>query len=109
MLDVPEGVVRKARAIGGEGERWLEDLPRNIAVLETEWDIRVRDPISGGSGGYVAGAELTDGSPAIVKLAIPEGLEGQGEFAREVRTLQLGDGRRYVHLFRVDLDRRAML
>ena len=109
MLSVPEGVRRKARAIGAEGEQWLADLPRSIAALEVEWDIRVGDPISGGSGGYVAGAELPDGTAAIVKLAIPEGLEGQGEFAREVRTLQLGDGRGYVRVLRVDLDRRAML
>ena len=109
MLRVPEGVRRKARATGPEGEQWLADLPRSIAALEVDWDLRVGHPISGGSGGYVAGAELRDGTPAIVKLAIPEGLEGQGEFAREVRTLQLGDGRGYVRVLRVDLDRRAML
>ena len=95
--------------MGVEGERWLADLPHSIAALEDDWDIRVGEAISGGSGGYVAGTELRDGTPAIVKLAIPEGLEGQGEFAREVRTLQLGDGRGYVRVLRVDLDRRATL
>lgn len=109
MLGVPEGVARKARAIGALGEQWLADLPRSIEALEVEWDIRVGDAISGGSGGYVAAAELRDGTAAVVKLAIPEGLEGQGELAREVRTLQLGDGHGYVRVLRVDVHRRAML
>ena len=64
---------------------------------------------AGGSGGYVADATAADGAPAIIKLAIPEGLEGQGEFAREVHTLHLGAGRGYVDVLRADLDRRAML
>jgi streptomycin 6-kinase len=109
MLAVPDAVRRKARAVGTAGEQWLSDLPQLVAALEADWDIRVGAARTGGSGGYVADAITADGTLAVVKLAIPEGLEGQGEFAREVHTLRLGAGRGYVELLRADLDRRAML
>ena len=45
----------------------------------------------------------------VLKVAIPDGLEGNCPFARELQTLLLGDGRGYVRVLASDLDRRAML
>jgi streptomycin 6-kinase len=108
-VHVPEGVVRKAVAVGAEGERWLLELGRVVADLEAEWGLRVGRAITGGSGGFVANAVMADGSDAVLKIAIPDGLEGHCPFERELQTLLLGDGQGYARVVRADVDRRAML
>ena len=45
---------------------------------------RGRGP-TGGSGGYVADAVTTDGTATILKIAIPDGLQGQSPFAARCR------------------------
>jgi streptomycin 6-kinase len=109
IVRVPDAVRRKAEAVGPEGVRWLAELPATIAALELEWDVRVGAPITGGSGGYVAEAVTADHTAAILKLAIPDGLQGQSPFARDVQALRLGAGGSYVRVLRTDAPRRAML
>ncbi len=106
---VPDAVRRKAVAVGSEGERWLAELPATVAALEHKWGIQVGEPRTGGSGGYVAEAVAADGTAAILKVAIPDGLPGQSPFASDVQTLRLGAGRSYVRVLRTDTPRRAML
>ncbi len=108
-IDLPEAVRRKALALGEVGEAWLAELGDVVAELEREWRIQVGPPISGGSGGFVAEALAADGTDAVLKIAIPDGLDGQGAFARELNTLLLADGRGYVQVLNVDEYRRAML
>ncbi len=107
--EVPDAVRRKARAVGPAGERWLRELGSIIASLEAEWDIQVGPAIVGGSGGYVADAVTDDGAAAVLKVTIPDGLEGHTPFARELQTLLLANGRGYVRVLRADEGRRAML
>ncbi len=107
---MPAAVRRKAEAVGPEGERWLDELPAFVAALEQEWGIRVGEPRTGGSGGYVAEAVTADGEAAILKVAIPDGLQGQSPFARDVQALRLGArGGSYVRVLHTDISRRAML
>jgi streptomycin 6-kinase len=108
-IEVPDAVRRKALAVGPRGEQWIAELPSVIAELEREWRISVGAPITGGSSGYVAEAVGADGTPAVLKLAIPDGLDGQGDFARELATLLLANGRGYVSVLNADEYRRAML
>jgi len=108
-IDVPEAVRRKALAVGSRREDWLAELPAAIADLEREWRVSVGPPIAGGSSAYVAEAIAADGTEAIFKMAIPDGLEGQGDFARELATLLLANGRGYVRVLNADEYRRAML
>jgi streptomycin 6-kinase len=108
-VEVPEAVRRKALAVGSAGEHWLGELGRVVAELEAEWGVQVGDAIVGGSGAYVANAVAADGTDAVLKVAIPDGLEGHCPFARELQMLRLGDGHRYVRVLRADEDRRAML
>ncbi len=100
---------RKARALGAEGRRWLDELGDVVAELETEWGLHVGAAIVGGSGGFVANAVTVDGADAVLKVAIPDGLEGHCPFTRELQALLLGDGRGYVKVLRADEGRRAML
>lgn len=106
---VSEAVRRKALAVGAEGERWLDELGWTVAQLEGDWGMQLGDAIVGGSGGYVAHAVTSDGTDAVLKVAIPDGLEGHCPFARELQTLMLGEARGYVTVFRADTGRRAML
>lgn len=108
-VPVPEAVRRKAVAVGAEGERWLLELGQVVAELEAEWGLRVGSAIEGGSGGFVANAVMADGGDAVLKLAIPDGLEGHSPFAKELQALLLGDGQGYVRVIRADVDHRAML
>ena len=108
-VEVPESVRRKAVALGTEGERWLRDLGTIVAGIEAEWKLRVGSAIAGGSGSFVANAVTADGTGAVLKLAIPDGLEGHPPFATELQVLELGDGRGYVRVIRSDIGRRAML
>lgn len=108
-LEVPEAVRRKALCLGAPGERWLTELGAVVADIERDWQIRVGPRIVGGSGAYVAEAVAADGTDAVLKLAIPDGLDGQSDFARELTTLVLAAGRGYVRVLNADEDRRAML
>jgi streptomycin 6-kinase len=60
--------------------------------------------LRGGSDACVTEATLSDGSRAILKLALP----GNG-MPHEIETFLLADGRGYVRLLRHDLARQAML
>jgi streptomycin 6-kinase len=106
---VPEAVRRKARACGVAGDRWLDQLPRVVADVERAWGIEVGDALAGGSGSYVAGASTADGRPAVLKMAIPDGLDGHSPFATELEALRLGDGLGYVRIIRADERGRCLL
>jgi streptomycin 6-kinase len=108
-IDVPDAVRRKALAVGPAGERWLRELGQIVADVEAAWGIHVGEVIAGGSGAYVANAVTADGTAAVVKIAIPDGLEGHSPFARELQTLLLGNGHGFVRVLRTDEGRRAML
>ncbi len=108
-IEVPHSVRRKVDALGSAGRQWLETLSDTIATLCDEWKIDVGGALGGGSTAYVANATLADGSPAVLKLAMPDGLDGNGDFARELEMVREGQGRGYVRLLQFDVDRRATL
>jgi streptomycin 6-kinase len=106
---VPEGVLAKAHALGAIGERWLADLDALLGDLEADWDCRIGAAYDGGSGAYVAPTTMSDGSAAVVKAAIPDGLEGHSDFEAELDVLLAVDSNAYVRVLRADPSRRAML
>ena len=77
--------------------------------LERQWGIHVTKTLTGGSGSYVATAVTASGTEVVLKVAIPDGLEGHPHFAKELLTLRLGAGRGYVRVLRADETRNAML
>lgn len=108
-IDVPEAVRQKASALGEAGTQWLADLPALVAEIAAEWELDVGDALAGGSGSFVAPATTADGTDAILKLAIPDGLHGHQAFADEQHGLELGAERGFVRVLRADGERRAML
>jgi len=108
-IEVPEAVRRKAVALGLEGERWIDALGDSVAQVEDRWGIAVGARLLGGSAAYVVSVTTAEGLPAVLKLAMPDGLEGNGEFSRELESVRFGQGHGYVGLLQFDADRRAML
>jgi streptomycin 6-kinase len=106
---VPDSVRRRVRAEGGASKRWLDGLGDLVAGLERDWGIVVGDPLAGGTAAFVADATLADGTPAVVKLALPTEREGREALANEVRALLLADGRGCVRVLDADLARGAVL
>jgi len=109
VIEAPQGVRRKALALGSEGRRWLAELEQIVAALESAWGVQVDETLAGGSSALVATAMTTDGVAAVLKVSIPDGLEGQSPFSRELETLRLGDGHGYVRVLEFDAVHRAVL
>ena len=87
----------------------MAHLGHLVDELEREWLITVGRPILGGSGSYVAEAVTDAGAEVVLKLSIPDGLDGHTAWAEELVTVRLGAGHGYVRVLRADADRRAML
>lgn len=101
---VPEVVRNKALAVGAAA--WLRDLPDLIASLEQEWSISAGRPYEAATEAYVAEAIAADGTPAVLKLAIPR----PGDHARnEITVLRLAGGGGCARLLRADAGRGALL
>ena len=70
--------------------------------LEAEWSVSVGRPFPHSSEAFVAEASLTDGTPAMLKLLIPQdGAAGR----HEITMLRLAGGRGCVGLLRDDAAR----
>lgn len=104
LAGLPEVVRNRALAAGAEA--WLDGLPELVAELEREWELRVGRPLSGGTEAFVAEVALSDGGPAVLKLLVPH----LGDAARrELRVLELAEGRGCARLLRGDVERGALL
>jgi streptomycin 6-kinase len=103
-IEVPAVVRNKALAAGAG--QWLRDLPGLVASLERDWSISAGAAYGGGTEAYVAAATLADGTPAVLKLAVPR----EGDHARrEITVLRLTDGQGCARLLRADEPRGALL
>jgi streptomycin 6-kinase len=107
--EVPEMVRRKAVALGPAGHQWLARLPSLLSTLEGEWGIHIGAAFAGGSAAYVAPALTAQGRDVVLKVALPDGLEGNSPFATELRTLTLGAGRGLVEVLERAADGRAIV
>lgn len=102
---VPETLARNAVVVWGEaGARWLTDLPRTVETVARGWDL-VIGPAYDLSYHYVVAVRCADGSPAVLKLGVPEG----DSLHTEVPALHAFDGRGAVRVLRADLQRGAVL
>jgi streptomycin 6-kinase len=97
------------REVGGAGDRWLASLPELTASLEADWSLTAGAALEGGNTAYVAEAVMHDGTPAVLKVAMPPGMPGFVPFGQQLAALQLAGGDPYVRLLRYDQARRAFL
>ena len=108
-LSVPVRLMTTVRALGPVGKRWMDELPGLLARLESEWSITCGAAFDGGNAAYVAEALGFDGVPAVLKVALPFGVDGFSAFEQELETLLLADGDPYVAVIRHDTKRRSVL
>jgi streptomycin 6-kinase len=108
-VELPDMVRRRALAYGAVGEQWLCDLPAVVEELATRWELRMGATLSGGTAAYVAEATTATGAAAVLKVAMPAAIDGDGAFARTVEVYELTRGRGCARLLGHDRARSALL
>ena len=88
---------------GAAGERWLATLPALVDAVAAGWGLRIGRPLPM-TFHWVAAVVRADGSPAVLKLGVPDGHLGP-----EAEALRLFDGRGATRLLAEDPARGALL
>lgn len=83
---------------------WHQRLPELVRACADGWKLRVGAPYPAGADGVVYRVERADGTPAVLKLALPH-----RESAQEADALECWDGDGAVRLLAHDDERSAML
>lgn len=99
----PDFVARIAGAWPADGPAFLARLPTLIELFERRWNLRVLAPFTL-SYNYVAPVVLADGSPAVLKLGVPN-----PELSTEIEALRLYAGNGAARLIEADADLGALL
>jgi streptomycin 6-kinase len=92
------------RVWGDTGRRWLAELPRLIDEILGRWSLRLEGPLPM-SFHFVAAVTQDDGTPAVLKLAVP----GSDHQPVEAAALRAYAGGGAVRLLSYDPDRGALL
>lgn len=104
LRPIPERLVASCRN-SPERMAWLAHLPDLLHRLEREWSFQLRDPFGPEvSCSYVAAVTRKDGTPAVLKLGVPD-WEGQ----HEIEGLRFWNGNPTVHLLEAQSEAGAML
>ena len=108
-IHLPERVSAAVAALGLAGQRWLAALPELVSSLEADWAVTCGTALEGGNAAYVAEAVTADGQLAVLKIALPPGIDGFAPFDQELQALQDAAGDPYARLICHDEQRRSML
>lgn len=101
---LPPRFVRTVSATFKGGEAWLQNLPALIAACEQRWSIRALPPFPNLSYNYAAPSIRADGSPAVLKLGVPN-----PELTSEIEALRLYEGYGVARLLEGDSISGALL
>jgi streptomycin 6-kinase len=103
-LTVPPGLAEKVgQAWADDGRRWLARLPLLLEQVCTDWDLVLGRPFEL-TLHWVSPVTRADGSPAVLKLGVPD-----GHLVPEAEALRILDGDGAVQLLAEDLGRGALL
>jgi streptomycin 6-kinase len=97
-IRLPERVSVAVAALGLAGQRWLAGLPQLVCSLEADWTVTCGTALEGGNAAYMAEAVTADGQLAVLKIALPPGIEGFAPFEQELQALQDAGGDPYARL-----------
>ena len=104
MPDIPVPVRGKALTYGAA--LWLEGLRGLISELESEWSLAAGRSFPGSTEAVVMEVVQADGTPAVLKLCVPNRGDAAGN---EITALRLIDGDGAPRLLRYDESRGALL
>ncbi len=108
-IDVPELVRQRAQSNGAAGSAWLADLPDALDALAERWGLTLGASFGGGTAGCVVEARDADGSPCVLKLAMPLDASDVAAFERSVIVHEIAAGQGCAELLASDTDMCAML
>jgi len=100
----PDFIRNIASLYGEHGRQWIGQLPEQIAYFEGLWGIRVGEPFPNLSYNFIATAVTDDGTPAVLKLGVPN-----KELSTEIQALKIYAGRGCVHVLAAEAARGALL
>lgn len=104
-IEVPSALRENVRAAWGDaGRRWLRRLPALLEDVSAGWELDVGEPYAL-SFNWVAPARRADGTPAVLKLGVPE----SDHLSYEAEALACFAGRGAVRLLDRDAPRGALL
>jgi streptomycin 6-kinase len=83
---------------------WLDRVPDLVRECAEIWELRLGEAYAAGAGGHTTRAELRDGTPVVLKVALPH-----REAEHEADALELYDSDGAVRLLARDDSRSAML
>ena len=102
-FDIPRQLLRPAGRRDPERQAWLARLPALVAACVERWALRIGGPLAADHS-LVFDVVCEDGSPAVLKLALPE-----PESEMEAEGLHRWDGHAAVRLLRADRELGALL
>lgn len=108
-VDVPPLVRQRAEAHGNAGQRWLDNLGLVLADLRAKWHLTLGASYAGGTAGLVMRATNANGTPCVLKVAMPLDDEEVHGFAQSVRVHELAEGRGCARLMESSALHSAML
>lgn len=94
------------KAVAAGASAWLDALPSLVSALEQEWSFTAGTAFGDATEAFVAAVELSDGTPAVLKLLVPR---SSGAARHEITALRLAGGSGCVRLLRSDEPRGALL
>jgi streptomycin 6-kinase len=104
-FEIPRFMIEaNIRVHGDRGRRWAADLPGLLASLMFRWSLAPQAPFANLSYGYVLPVTCGDGTPAVLKLGLPD-----EEFRFQADALRAFDGRMSVRLLDADIEAGALL
>ncbi len=95
---------RIAGAFGQAGQNWLQSLPSILDDLSSDWSITLKPVFQEMSYSYVAPVVRTDGSEAVLKVAVPN-----RELQAEIGALRMFNGQGAVRLIDSNPEMGALL
>lgn len=105
MQPLPADFTGRMIALYGQrGAAWLDHLPALLGECARRWSLTIGPPFGNLSYNYVAPAARADGSPAVIKLGVPN-----PELLTEIAALRHYDGHGIVKLLDADPDQGIML
>ncbi len=89
---------------GQSGKTWLKCLPALLNQLAERWSLTLSQPFPDMSYNYVTRARLADGTPAVLKVGVPN-----PELTTEIAALRHFNGEGSVQLLEADPEAGALL
>jgi streptomycin 6-kinase len=103
-LNLPPVFVKNViHSFAPQGEKWIMNLPNLISEAARRWDLTLGEPFLL-SYNYVCAVTKADGTPAVLKLGVPN-----RELSSEIKALRVYAGQGSCHLLDADADKGLLL